>query len=646
MTLLDRMRQHRGWLKWSLAVVVLSFIVFFIPQNYIQPQMTVGAAPGEVIADVDGRELTVGEFQQRYFTQLQNYRAQFGGQVSEQLLQQLGIDQQVLTQMIDEQVAVIEAERNGIQVSDEELAQQIFAIPGLQENGVFIGEQRYTELLQSQSPPMTKAQFEEGLRQGLVVNKLRAALTDWMAVSDAEVERQFRQRNEKVKLQIVAITADAFRDKVTVTDADIAARYDASKDEYRVGEQRKIKYLLFDREQARQKVAVPATDVQRYYNDNIQQFQTPEEVRASHILLQTAGKDEATVRAQAEDLLKQVRAGADFAALATKMSEDEGSKVKGGDLDFFPRGRMVPEFDNVAFTLPPGQVSDLVKSQYGFHIIKVTDKRPGSARTLDEVRPQITEQLKAQIADRQINERAQQLAARLKTPADLASAATEAGVQVQESGFFQREDPVPGLGASPQVAATAFMLADSAVSEPTPSPRGPMFLTVSEKKAPYVPSLDEVKERVRQDTIRAKAAEMSRTRATEISAALKTAADFAAAAKAQGVEAKSTDLLIRGSALPDIGISRDVDRVAFALPVGAVSDPVATPDGTVIVKALERDEVTPDELAQGRENLKAELLNERRTRFFTSYMSKAKERITIDVKNEVLQRLMAMRQPL
>ena len=645
MTLLDRMRQHRGWLKWSLAVVVLSFIVFFIPQNFIQPQMTVGAAPGEVIADVDGRELTVGEFQQRYFTQLQNYRAQFGGQVSEQLLQQLGIDQQVLTQMIDEQVAVIEAERHGIQVSDEELAQQIFAIPGLQENGQFIGEQRYTELLQSQSPPLTKAQFEEGLRQGLIVSKLRAALTDWMAVSDGEVERRFRERNEKVKLQVVAFTADAFRDKVTVTDADVAAKYESSKNDYRAGEQRKIKYLLLDREQARLKVAVPATDVQRYYNDNIQQFQTPEQVRASHILLQTAGKNEAAVRTQAEDLLKQVRAGGDFAALATKFSEDEGSKAKGGDLDFFPRGRMVPEFDNVAFTLQPGQVSDLVKSQYGFHIIKVVDKRAGSTSPLDAVRPQITEQLKAQIADRQINERARQLATTVKTPADLTAAAATAGVQVQESGFFQREDPVPGLGAAPQVAASAFTLADNAVSEPVTSTRGPVFLTVSEKKAPYVPALDEVKERVRQDAIRAKAADMSRARASEIAAALKTATDFAAAAKAQSVEAKSTDLLIRGSALPDIGISRDVDRVAFALPVGGVSDPIATPDGTVIVKALERDEVTADELAQGRETLKAELLTERRSRFFTSYMGKAKERVPVEVKNDVMQRLLALRQP-
>ena len=180
-----------------------------------------------------------------------------------------------------------------------------------------------------------------------------------------------------MKLQVVALTADRFRDKVTVTDADVAAHFESHKAEYRVGEQRKIKYLLLDREQARQKVVVPPTDVQRYYNDNIQQYQTPEQVRASHILLKTAGKDEADVRKQAEEILKQVKGGADFAELAKKVSEDEGSKANGGDLDYFGRGRMVPEFEQAAFAMQPGQISDLVKSQFGFHIIKVVDKKAG-----------------------------------------------------------------------------------------------------------------------------------------------------------------------------------------------------------------------------------------------------------------------------
>jgi peptidyl-prolyl cis-trans isomerase D len=494
--MLDRMRRHKGWLKWSLGLVVLTFVIFYIPDFLsTQNSSTVGAAPREVIAEVNGHELTAGDFQQRYQAQVQAYRQQFGGSINDQLLRQLGIDQQILTQMIDEQVALSEADRYGIKVSDDELAQQIFAIPGLQENGRFIGEQRYEQLLQSQNPPMTKSDFEEGLRRSMVLDKLRAALTDWMVVSDQELEREYKQRNEKVKLELAAVTADKFRDKVNVTDADVSGYFDAHKAEYRIGEQRKIKYLLLDRDQARQKVTVTPQEIQQYYNDNITQYQTPEQVRASHILLKTEGKNEADVRKLAEDVLKQAKApGADFAALARKYSEDDGSKANGGDVDFFGRGRMVPEFETAAFAMQPGQISDLVKSQFGFHIIKVTDRKPAVTRSLDEVKAQIQDQLAAQKSDQQINDRARQLQDRIKSPADLDGAAREAGIAVQESGFFQREDPVPGLGAAPQVAAAAFRLKDNEVSEPIASPRGPVFVVVSGKKDPYVPKLDEVKE--------------------------------------------------------------------------------------------------------------------------------------------------------
>jgi len=641
MTMLDRMRRHKNWLKWSLAIVVLTFVLLYIP-DFVQTTPTgTGAGAREVVAEINGRSVTAGDFQQRYLSQVQAYRQQFGGSLNDQLLRQLGVDQQILSQMIDEQVGLIEAEQNGISVSDDELAQQIFTIPGLQENGRFIGEQRYEQLLLSQNPPMTKTQFEESLRRSMVLDKLRAALTDWMAVSDSDVQREYNQRNEKVKLQVVALTEAKFRSSVTVTDADIASHFEAHKAEYRIGEQRKIKYVLLDRDAARLKIVVPPSDIQRYYNDNIQQYQTPEQVKASHILLKTEGKDEAAVRKQAETVLKEVKSGGDFAALAKKYSEDEGSKATGGDLDYFGRGRMVPEFENVAFTLPPGQVSDLVKSQFGFHIIKVIDKRPGSTRPLDEVRAQIQDQLSLQLADQRISDQAAQFASRIKDMADLEPIARELQVMVQESGYFQRGDPVPGLGAAPQVASTAFTLQGTAASAPLGTARGPVFIAVSERKDPYVPMLDEVKERVREDLIKSKATEASRERANAIAAALKSSKDFSAAAKAQGLEAKDTQLVPRGSAIPDVGVSPEVDRVAFTLPAGSVSDPIQTTDGTVIVRVVERDDVTPDEVRQGQEAFRAELLNERRSRFFAAYMGKAREKMKVEIKSDVLRRVLA-----
>ena len=642
MTMLDRMRRHKGWLKWSLGLVVLAFVVFYIPSFLDDPTaIGVGALPGEVIAEVEGRDVTAGQFLQRYNNQIQAYRTAYGSQMSDQLLRQLGIDQQILQQMIDEQVALIEAERHGIRVSDDELAEQIFAIPGLQENGRFIGEQRYELVLRSQIPPQTKAMFEDNLRRSLMIDKLRAALTDWMTVADADVEREFKERNEKVKLQVVALTADRFRDQVTVTDADVAAYYEMHKEDYRIGEQRKVKMLVLDREQAQAKTIVPAADVQRFYNDNIGQYQTPEQIRASHILLNTPGKDEATVRKQAEDILKQARAGADFAALAMKFSEDEGSKVNGGDLDYFSRGRMVPEFEAAAFALQPGQISDLVKSQYGFHIIKVVDKKPAVTRPFDEVRPQIEEQLKAQRTDQQLTARGTELATRIDDPSDLDTVAREQGLMVTESEFFGSQDPVPGLGVAPQVAQAAFALEDNAVSAPIASPRGPVFVTVTQKREPRVPALDEVKDRVRTDAIRVKATEISRQRAAAIAASLRSAGNFAAAAKAQGFEAKDTDLIARGTPLPDVGVNPEIEKAVFGLRAGSVSEPITTRDATVIVRVVERDDVTPDEVRLGKEAFREQLLNERRTRFFAAYMAKAKERMDIEVNQDVVTRMLA-----
>jgi peptidyl-prolyl cis-trans isomerase D len=642
MTMLDRMRRHKGWLKWSLGLVVLTFVAFYATDFADTQTSTIAgaAAPSEVVAEVDGTDITAGEFQRRYLTQMQAYQNAYGGNVSEQLLRQLGLEQQILQQMVDEQAALEEAERQGIRVSDEELAQQIFAIPGLQENGRFIGEARYEQLLRSQRPPMTKGAFEANLRRGMIVDKFRAALTDWMAVSPEELSREYTRRNEKVKLQVVALTADRFRDKVTVTDADVARYFDEHKNDYRLGEQRKVKMLLVDRDAARAKVTIPDADVQRYYTQNSQQYTSPEQVRASHILLNTGGKTEADVLKLAQELLARAKAGEDFAALAKQYSEDEGSKVNGGDLDYFGRGRMVPEFEQAAFSQQIGTLSDApVKTQYGFHIIKVVDKKAGATTPIDAVRAQIQDTLAWQRVDQQIAAQATQLAARIDDPSDLDTAGRESGLSVTESGFFQRGDAVPGLGAAPAVAAGAFTLADGAVSQAITSPRGPVFIAVTGKKDPYVPMLTEVTARVRADVVGARAAELSRQRAAEIAQSLKASDNFAAAAKAQGLEAKDTELVARGSALPDVGVSPAVDTVAFTLSVGAVSDPIATSTGTVIVRIVERDEATPAEFRTAKETFGAELLAERRTRFFTAYIGRAKEKMAIEIYNDVVKRV-------
>src|SRR5919197_4392757 len=224
MTMLDRMRQHRSWLKWSLALVVLSFVIFYIPE--FLRSTGADAAAGETIANVAGHEITAGEFRRTYQAQLQAYRASYGGNMSEQLLKQLGIDQQILQQLVEERAALAEAERLGIEATDEEVRQRIFSMPAFQENGAFIGEQRYQQLLRMQRPPLSSSDFEDSVRRSIAVDKLRATVTDWLSVADRELEQEYRRRTDKVKLAVVSITADSLRPQVTTTDAEVSAYFD------------------------------------------------------------------------------------------------------------------------------------------------------------------------------------------------------------------------------------------------------------------------------------------------------------------------------------------------------------------------------------------------------------------------------------
>src|SRR5689334_7083002 len=390
MTMLDRMRRHRGWLKWSLALVVLTFVVFYIPDFLTK---STGAAPGEVIAQVDAEPITVQQFTRRYNAQVQAYRNAYGGQLNDQVLKQLGIDRQILNALVDEEAMVAEARKQGISVSDVEIRERILALPGFQENGKFVGEARYRQILQIQNPPMTTADFERSLRRALQIEKLRTALTGWMTVSDKEVADEYRKRNEKVKLDVVPINADAFKNQATVPDGDIAAAFDKNKERYRIGEKRKIKYALLNVDKVRETLTISDAELEAFYKQNLSQYQQPAQVRASHILFKTEGKDEAAVKAKAEEVLKMAKApNADFAALAKKYSEDESNASNGGDLDYFGRGRMVPEFENAAFAMKNGEISDLVKTAFGFHIIKVVDNKPEAKRPLAEVKAEIEDQ--------------------------------------------------------------------------------------------------------------------------------------------------------------------------------------------------------------------------------------------------------------
>jgi peptidyl-prolyl cis-trans isomerase D len=624
MTMLDRMRRHKAWLKWSLGIVVAAFILLYIP-SFLSPT-GVGAAPGDMLATVEGRTVTVADWQRAYQQQVSALQSQYGGAINEQMLRQLGIAQQVLQQLIDEEAMTAEADRLGITVSDGELRERLVRLPMLQLNGAFVGHVRYQQFLASQRPPLSTAEFEGMLRQSLQAEKLQEAVTGWMTVTDVETDAEYRRRNEKVKLELAAFTADQFRTGIDPSDAEVDAHFAEYREDYRVPDKRRVRYLAVDPEALRATVTVTPLEVEARYRENIGIYSTPEQVRASHILLKTEGKDEAAVRAQAEKILARVKAGEDFAELARQYSEDEGSKVNGGDVDYFGRGAMVAAFEEAAWTLEVGATSDLVQSEFGIHIIKLTDKRAAATRPLDEVRAQIEDQITMEKAQTEASRLAAELEDEIDDPSDLERVAASRGLQVSDSGLFSREEPLAGLGFAPAVTAEAFTLEPGQVSGLLRTTQGFAFITVEEIKPSYLPELSEVRDRVREDTIRAQAVVRARARAEALARA---GGSFAAAARAQGVEVKTTELITRDTPLPDVGVSKAVDDAVFALKTGEKTGPIVTGNAVVVARVAGREDVTDEAVAAGRAALKAELRQQQRSAFFAAYMTKAKQDMQI-----------------
>ena len=630
MTMLDGMRRHKGWLKWSLGLVCLAFVFLYVPALVPQAPPATGALT-DVLAQVGDQEITVGEFRAVYLRQLQGYQTQSGGEITAEILQSMGVDRQILQQMIDEYAALQEAERLGVTITDAEVRERIVSLPAFQQNGQFIGEQAYVQMLRLQSPPVTVAVFEDGIRRSLMLERLQAAVTDWITVTDEDLQREHVRRNEKIRVSAISFRADDFREGIEATDEDVAALYQQNATDYTVPEKRKLRFVLIDVPALKESVTPGDADVRSYYDYNIDRYTEETALRASHILLRTEGKDPAELQTQAEAIVAEARGGADFAALARQYSEDDGTKEVGGDLGSIAPGQMVPEFEGAAFALEQDEISDPVSSMFGVHIIKATEKTGGTSQPLDEVREDIIDLLKQESADARASALAQAMAAEITTVAEMDTAARRRGYEPQESGFAAPGEPILGLGFSSEVTAQAFQLAEGQVAGPIQTPTGPAFVTVVAIQDPAVPALEEVEARVRDDVIRRKAFTAAQARAAEVATLLQTADDFTQAAEAEELEVDTSDAIARGGAVPGVGLNAAVEAVAFSLSAGETSDPVLTGNSAVLLHVHERQEATASDLQATREVLRSEMIAERQNQFFAAYLENAKTQIMIDV---------------
>ncbi|MYB31666.1 MAG: hypothetical protein F4Y20_03835, partial [Acidobacteria bacterium] len=364
-----RNRRSVGWFVGAglLGLVILAFVALYFPDFMGDPAT---AAMRRGVAWVDGEAIPASTFLDRYRNVARMYQEQSGGEFSPALARQLGIPEQVVGELVRSQVLVREAERLGIEVTNTEVGTSIATSPTFQENGVFIGRDAYLAMLRAAR--LNPRDFEDSIRSDLMTEKLRALITESPHVSDLELREEYRRRNESASLDVWFLTVDSRRGDVEVTEAAARERYEAEPAAFEVPEQRRIRYLTLSEQILAEEVSVRQREIQRYYNRNLFQYQMGEQAEASHILLQAETEaDEDATRTLAARLAERARAGEDFAELARTYSADEVTREAGGALGVFGPEEMVPEFSEAVFNMMPGEISDPVRTDYGWHVVRL-----------------------------------------------------------------------------------------------------------------------------------------------------------------------------------------------------------------------------------------------------------------------------------
>ena len=635
------MRRHRRWLYVFLWLVIAAFIILYVPAF----QGASAGSPGEALVKVGNLKVTTGEFQKAYLRQRQFYERLYQGKLDAAALQRLGLEEQTLDRLVEDRLVVLESRRLGIKVDDDALVRNLETAPEFKdESGAFIGGDEIRRRLELAG--VSLADFEEELRGQMLRRKLQSLVTDAVRVTPEEAEREFRRNNEQVKLEYVVVDAARHRGEIQTTDEELKARFEAEKESYRTPEQRSVSYALIDAQALQSRVSVTESDVEAYYREHSDQFRQEEQACASHILVKVKanpadkqGHDDAAALKLAQGLLEKAKAGEDFAQLARQSSEDPGSKDGGGDLGCFERGRMVPEFENAAFSLEPGQLSDVIKTQHGYHVIRLRSRVEAGTRPLAEVQPVVRASLQAQRVRARAQQDAQQMASLLAGGRSLADAAKELGLTVQKSAQVTRAAGVRPVDG-PQVLAKVFELKpDEVAKQPLSVPQGYLFIAAPVVQASRIPDFKDVQDRVRADVIDQKAAELARAQA----AALRTQAlsgGLEKAAKAAGLSRKETPSLVgRGQPLGELGSGLALEKAAFELPDKTLSEPVKVAGGWAIFQVIERKAFDPDAFAKQRAMLTAQLREDRKAQMFRAYLREARQRFPIERKAEALNRV-------
>ena len=619
-------------LRILLGAVVLvlggSMLLYLVPQT----PGTGEASSTDIIAKVGDETVSTAEVRQQLAEIEQR------NQVPKQLESLYA--RQILNQLIFQKEIEYEAKRVGIRVSDQERADRIRQfLPTAYNGDTFVGMDRYASEVQARFQ-LTVPVFEELVRQGLLQDKFRKLVTDGVSVGPSELQDEFRYKNEKVKLDYAFIKPEDLEAKITPDEAEIKASYDKNKSRYQIPEKRVVRYGLIDLNQLRQAAQVSDDDLKAQYQQNIQQYQVPNRVHVEHILLMTVGKTDAEVeeiRQKAADVLKQANKGAKFEDLAKKYSEDPGTKDKGGDLGWLTQGQTVPEFEKTAFGLEKGKISDLVRTQYGFHIIKVLDKETAHTKPLDEVKDSIRTPLQLAKADKLASDEADQLSAAIRrsNKVSLDDLAKQFHLTVGETRPVSAIDPVLELGNSKEAKEAIFRLRQDELSLPIRTDRGYLVLSVKQIQPAHPGSLEEVRDKIVTELKQQKATELARAKAEDLAKRAKAGEKFDAAAKSLGLEAKTSDLFARGGSISGAVSGKQVSA-AFQLKPGDIGAPLNLGANWFVYRLAEKEEPNPADFEKQKKELTDQVLQTKRNLAFEAFRTSLEARLKQEGKLQIM----------
>lgn len=625
--LLSLMRKNaKSWLIKFLMVIIAVVFVFYFGYSFTSDES------GKV-ATVNGEVITSQEYQKAYYQFISNLQSQYGDAWNETIGKSLDLEKTALSSLIQQKIISQEAERIGIDITDKEVIDIISQYEAFQTNGQF-DNTRYKILLADKD--LTPDTYEKSTAQSLLNEKLSQFLMTFLITSDQEIKDQYTYINEQVKVSFVKFSPDNFISSVTIDDTLMNKYFEDHKTTYRISPRVKIAYVSISPDEFRDQVILNDEDINTYYENNIDSFREEKQVKASHILFYLDSdadeEKEKEVMEKAASVLEKAKAGEDFAELAEEYSEDTATKDKGGELGYFTEGQMLDEFDDVAFNLNKGEISDLVKTLVGYHIIKVEDVKDERIKGLEEVREQITETL-TDIESRDLaKEKALTLIDQMPYDVDLVEYAYKKGVAANGTDYFFEENPVYFLSGHTNELNTIFSLQDNEISGALELNNNYYIIQVVDKKSSYLPDISEVMAQVREDYREYLAEQKARASAEEYLSKLKGGSDWEALAEENGLTIQTTDFFSRLDYPDEIGYVSELQTAAFDLDMEKrYPDSVLENEtGSFIIRWEEKKGIDEEKYREEKEIYAAGTISTKQQYISSSWLSRLMSNAEID----------------